>query len=137
MKKIFPSSQLLCFSFLLFLFSCSSETVKAPAGILPKDKMIDVLVDVHIAESSTESRGLTATQVNSLVLAKYEEVMKKHGTTMEAFKASFTYYEHHPDVFDEIYQEVVNRLTALEGKARARKATPKKEGVDSLPPANE
>lgn len=99
--------------------------------------MIDVLVDVHIAESSTESRGLTATQVNALVMAKYEQVMKKNSTSMEIFKASFNYYELHPDVFDEIYQEVVNRLTSMEGKVRAKKPNTKTEGVDSLSNANE
>lgn len=132
MRKIFFSLPLFSFSLLLFLFSCNPESEKVPAGILPKDKMIDVLVDVHIAESSTESAGLSPAQVNALVLQRYEQVMKKHGTTFDTFKASFNYYERHPEIFDGIYQEVVNRLMALEGKARARRATPKKEGVDSL-----
>lgn len=112
--------------------SCTPEAVQLPEGILSKDKMIDVLLDIHVAESSTESRGLTTIQLNQLVSVKYEEVMKKHRTTFRVFEKSFDYYMEHPDQFEEIYLEIVNRLTALEGKAKARQPALKKDGVDSL-----
>ncbi|MGB3073715.1 MAG: DUF4296 domain-containing protein [Chitinophagales bacterium] len=120
--------------FIVFIYcACASEIEKAPEGILSKDKMIAVLLDVHIAESSVNSRGMTNQQLNQNVAAKYEDVMKKNGTTFDTFKKSFDYYLHHPEQYEEIYLEIVNKLTALEGKAKAKELVLKKEGVDSIP----
>lgn len=112
--------------------SCVSHPEKVPAGILPKDKMITILLDVHVAESSVNSRGMTNQQLNQLVAAKYDTVMKKNGTTFAVFKDSFSYYLHHPDQFEEIYAEIVNQLTALEGKSKSKQPPMKKDGMDSL-----
>ncbi|MEP7127867.1 MAG: DUF4296 domain-containing protein [Chitinophagales bacterium] len=117
----------------LIYCSCASEVEKAPDGILSKDKMIAVLLDVHIAESSVNSRGMTNQQLNQRIAAKYEDVMKKNGTTFGVFKKSFDYYLHHPEQYEEIYLEIVNQLTALEGKAKAKVPVMKKNGVDSIP----
>lgn len=120
-------------AFIIFAFtSCKPGSEKAPDGILSKDKMIAVLFDIHVAESSVNSRGMTNIQLNQLVSLKYEDIMKKHGTTYPIFKDSFDYYLHHPDQFEEIYQEIVNQLTAMEGKAKARQPVLKKDGVDSI-----
>lgn len=117
---------------LLLFTSCSPQSEKIPDGILSKDKMIAVLFDIHVAESSVNSRGMTNIQLNQLVSVKYEDIMKKHGTTYAIFKESFDYYLHHPDQFEEVYQEIVNQLTAMEGKAKARQPALKKNGVDSI-----
>lgn len=94
--------------------------------------MITILLDVHVAESSVNSRGMTNQQLNQLVAAKYDTVMKKNGTTFADFKDSFNYYLHHPDQFEEIYSEIVNQLTALEGRSKAKQPPLKREGMDSL-----
>ncbi len=114
------------------LCACSKQPDKVPAGILPKDKMIVVLLDIHVAESSVNSRGMTNLELNKLVAVKYEAIMKKHGTTYAIFKESFEYYLHHPEQFELIYQEIVNQLTAMEGKAKARQPGMTKDGVDSI-----
>lgn len=112
--------------------SCSKQSDKAPGGILSKDKMIAVLFDIHVAESSVNSRGLTNLELNKLVAVKYEDIMKKHRTTYAIFKESFDYYLHRPEQFELIYQEIVNQLTAMEGKAKAGQPERTKDGVDTL-----
>src|SRR6188768_4013198 len=91
---------LLTFASSIFLFSCK-EPEKEQPGILPKDKMIDVLVDIHIAEASSESHGLTSIQINQLVAVKYEGVLQKHGITRPQFQTAFDYYLRHPAELDE------------------------------------
>ena len=142
MMPNFFSSPFLCFkqgsgfaAFILllsFMFcSCKERKVEVPPGILSKDKMIDVLVDVHLAEAAPMNHGITTKELNGIMVGKYDDVMKKHTITFEQFKKSFDYYLQHPDQLDEIYQEVVNRLTALEGKSRVKRPVSKR-GVDSI-----
>ncbi len=119
----------------IYLHSCNNQPSLLPEGILSKEKMIEILVDVHLAESSGDSHGFTMMQSNKLVATKYESVMRKHGTTFLQFKTSFDYYMQHPEKFDEVYQEVVNQLTALEGKFPAKRPDLIKPEVDSLSPS--
>lgn len=116
----------------IICFSCSPKPEKLPSGILTKDSMIAVLLAVHIAESSVNGRGLTNQQLNQLVAGKYDDVMLKNHTTFDVFQKSYDYYLQHPDQFEEIYLEVVNRLTALEGKSKAREPVKLHQRVDSL-----
>ncbi|MBA2422768.1 MAG: DUF4296 domain-containing protein [Chitinophagales bacterium] len=117
---------------IICLPSCNREPVLLPEDILSREKMIEILVAVHLVESSGDSRGFSMREANKLIAVRYESVMKNHGTTFNQFKASFDYYMQHPDQFDEIYQEVINQLTALEGKFRAKRPETIKPKVDSL-----
>lgn len=117
---------------LLFFIACSPKNERPPSGILSKDKMIEVLVDVHIIEALPQSHGLNMNQVNRIMAGKYDTVMKKHNTTNDQFDASYQYYIEHPKDLDEIYQEVVSRLTAMEGKLRANRPVSKKTATDSI-----
>lgn len=126
-------NKLLLFAVLCYA-SCSGDNAAVPAGILSKDKMIEVLLDVHLAESSVNSRGLTNLQLNQLIATRYDGILKSHETTFPEFKKSFDYYLQHPEQFEEIYQEIVNRLTALEGQTKARMPALRKDGMDTLRP---
>lgn len=114
------------------LFSCKEKTEKLPPGILSKDKMIAILTDVHIAEASPYGYALGTQQVNGIMANRYDDIMTKYGITYGEFKNSFDYYLAHPQEMDEIYQEIINKLSALEGKSRAIKAPLKKLGTDSI-----
>src|ERR1043165_6193679 len=109
MKKFFTP---LTFALAIFLFiSCSSKTDTIPSKVIPKDKMADILVDVHLAEASAENRGLNSPQINLLMAAKYDSLFQKHKTTFAQFKSSYEYYLVHPDELSEIYSQVITKLT--------------------------
>jgi len=69
-------------------------------------------------------------QLSQIMAGKYDEVMKTHHIRYTQFRTSFEYYLEHPTDLDEIYQEVVNRLTAMDGKTRSNRGMEKKP-VDS------
>lgn len=85
--------------------------------------MADVLVDVHLAEASAENRGLSTPQINVLMAAKYDSLLKKNETTFAQFKSSYDYYLNHADQLSEIYTQVVNKLTTMESKVTVGKKT--------------
>jgi len=111
-------------SFLVLLtsvifFSCSHHEEQIPSNILPKDKMIAVLVDIHLAEASSDTRNLTLPQINVAMAKRYDELFQKHGITYEQFKTSYDYYLEHADLLSDIYTEVVNELTTRASRFNA------------------
>ena len=124
-RKLIPSFSLSLFSFsiLTLLISCTGKTNSVPSRIIPKDKMVDVLVDIHLAEAAADTRGYTRQEINLMMASKYDTIFQKNETTFEQFKSSYDYYMDHPDEFSEIYSEVVNKLTTLVSKVRNDRKT--------------
>src|SRR6476646_7295037 len=108
-----PTLSLVLFSILTLLVSCGSKTNSVPSRIIPKDKMVDVLVDIHLAEAASDNHGLTKPEINLMMASRYDTIFQKHEITFEQFKSSYDYYMNHPDEFSDIYSEVVNKLTTL------------------------
>jgi hypothetical protein len=117
MKYVFPivSIVILC-----FVFSCSEKPGSPPDNLINKDKMTTVLVDVHLAEASTEARSVTPQLIDQIAALRYQLVFKKHGISLLQFQDSYDYYLDHPELLNEIYIEVVNRLSAMDSKYSAK-----------------
>lgn len=107
-KKYFVSF-CLCF---IFFIACSKKEEKIPENILPKDKMIKVMVDVHIAEAAIQNKYLSLNDSTKKIAAGYyRNLFEKNKITEQQFRESFLYYAHHLDLFNKIYEEVINELS--------------------------
>lgn len=114
------------FSFFLFtvvvLFmvcSCNKKTVKIPEGILTKQELIPVLVDIHLAQAVVGINQFSDTaryNVNEYALA----VFKMHHITKAKYDSSLSFYATYPDLLDEIYQEVINELSKKQSEVSAK-----------------
>ncbi len=132
------------FAVIIFSFaniSCNKKSGAQPKDLIAKDKMIDVLVDVHLAEASTEIRSITPQLIDHITAERYQMVFDKYKITLDQFVDSYNYYLEHTGVLDEIYVEVVNRLSALDGRisSRQRKTLNSRDSVltpPSLPRSN-
>lgn len=96
MKRLKP-----CVLLLIFFFSCTTT----PEGIVPKDQMIGVLTDVHLANSLAAYYGNldTMRQRTSTYL---NAVYKKHEIDSAKFNRSLKYYSENPEVLNDIYDQV-------------------------------
>jgi len=100
---------LLFFSALLFLFACKWD--KAPQGILPEDKMINVMTAMHIVDGSIFN--INAPNADSLYkygYGRYVVLFKKYHTDSGQFKKSLRYYTQHPDELETMYTQIVKNL---------------------------
>lgn len=98
---------------ILSIASCRKSEDHSSAD-LSKEEMIDILVDMHLAQASLD---LEKVQGDSMFLGArkyYATIFQLHEVTEEEFYSSFEYYEKHTDEFHEIYEEVVNRLNELD-----------------------
>ncbi len=104
-------------SFLLVLvvlvMGCS-KTVKTPEGILEKDKMISILLDIH--EKEGQIQQLRVSRDSSTRIYRYFEleIFKKHQVVDSVYFNSLSFYYDHPELMEEIYTAIVDSLSVKE-----------------------
>jgi len=113
---------MLCFA--LLWASCSSILSSKPSGTLSEEQMVDVLVDIHLTESTLKIVNDTSARLNdtTYLRTRFAKVFNKHVVDPDDFTASLDYYMKHIEDLDKIYTEVINRLTELEATLQPKSA---------------
>ena len=83
--------------------ACSSLTAEPPP--VPDSTMVEVLVELHLAEARTELYGRLPEGLRDSALAK-------HGLTQREYKRAVDYYTDHPTSYADLYDTVLDRLSA-------------------------
>jgi hypothetical protein len=98
----------------MLLLSLSACKQNLPPDIWKKEKMIEFLVDAQLLEAKVSTKELPKQQSDSLYACYYEELFTYHNTTQEIWKKNIEYYRDKPEEMDDIYKEIIARLTLLE-----------------------
>ncbi len=112
MKKLFYI--LFCFSVL----ACSKKQAKAPANLIPKETMVQILADVHIAEAQIETQVIYPDTAIMAFNYKEKEIFRKHGVTEKEFRKTYQYYKDNLKEMDALYEIIVDTLSLRETKVR-------------------
>ena len=118
---------------LLVLAACQRpEEPPQPAGLLPKEKMITLLTELHVLEARVENSHLQADSARALYLSQQKILMRKQQVTDSAFQRSYRYYGIHGKDLDNIYKIVIDTL-----KKRETRLEPSTTGLlRPAPPTN-
>ena len=104
-------------------FACSKPPVKKPENLIGEESMVDILVDVHLAEASFNSRRHRDSIVgNSSSVNFYYAVLQKHGMQDSIFEKSLLFYASQPRRFEKMYRKIMNQLTEKEQEYSGRKS---------------
>jgi len=105
-------------------------TSDKPSNLLPEDKMIDILEDVHLAESKVNGLNLGSSDSSLAIFKKLEtDLLKKHQVDTAAFRKSYQYYVAEPETFKAMYNKIIERLEVR--KKIMRQSLEKKKKKDS------
>ncbi|MCB0738235.1 MAG: DUF4296 domain-containing protein [Bacteroidetes bacterium] len=85
-----------------------------PKDILPKDKMIDVLSSIHLAEAEAHLGRIPRGVQDSIAYLNYTETLKKHDLSVEEFEKSMKWYSETPEVFRPMYDRVIEQIKEKE-----------------------
>ena len=107
MKKIIPLVIALA-----FVLACSSD--KPPEGILPEDKMVEILVDIHMAEGVASSLTIPYDSSRKVYPVLEKQVFQKHQVEDSVFLESFTYYLRNSATMERIYARTIDSLSVKE-----------------------
>jgi len=94
---------------------CIRSEESAPKELIPPDSMVNILVDVHIAEAAANVARINDVEKFS-ASDLYPDIFKTHLTDSISFRKSFDYYLHHPKKLDKIYEQVLNELSRRESE---------------------
>jgi len=99
--------------FIVLVMGCS-KNIETPEGILEKDEMISILLDIHIKEGQVQQ--LKVIRDSSTRVFKYfeREIFAKHEVSDSVYYNSLSYYYDHPELMEEIYTAIVDSLSVKE-----------------------
>lgn len=106
--------QMLLILLTLFVASCAEEEV-IPIP-LPEEKLIDVLIDVHVAEAMMDK--LTAIDQDTVGKVYYRMIFREHEVSKEDFDKSMEILREDPERLNSIYEQILDKLNVLEAEAR-------------------
>jgi len=111
MKKTF-----LYLLFLSALLACNNNAeISIPDSVISKEKMAEVLLDIHLAEASM-NLSLNPQSIQPKGIQLNVNILKKHGIDKKMFDESFQFYSENPALLNEIYQQVLNDLSKLQAQ---------------------
>jgi len=116
--------------FLLTLLSCRHKptlpdsSVQKPDTLIPREKMIRIITDVHLAEASIaylKNKGSRDKYLNEDYL---NAVFTKYKISGKTFTSNFNYYKQDQADLLKMYEKVVKNLEEMKTMGKAGKKGP-------------
>jgi hypothetical protein len=94
----------------LCLVACEEKDNSRPSNILPMEKMVQVMADIHIAEGVVSTKEFTKDSSLLLFNELENQLLEKRGVSRKEFEESFAWYTQHVTAYKELYTLVVDTL---------------------------
>lgn len=91
------------------------EQIPEPEGLLSQEQMVEVMTDIHLIEGARTGLVIMGDTVGG-VNEHYKAFFEKHHVSQNQFDSSFVYYSKKPEVFDKIYERVIENLSVIESE---------------------
>lgn len=91
--------------------SCQAQQDERPDNLIPEDRMVDILTEVHKAETRVSRLGLRSLDSSNIAYKHLErQIFQKFKVDTAAYTKSYVYYSSHPREMESIYKQVVEKL---------------------------
>jgi hypothetical protein len=97
--------------FFLLLFLCACSQNKLPAGILPLDKMSQLVEEITIIENHYQSKHGVPSQYKKALDASVNKTLQKFGCTLAEFEKSLRYYAAHPELQKSLNEVLLTNMS--------------------------
>jgi len=101
----------------VLILSCGEEkkSIAIPENILSKEKMAQVITDIHLAEAQASLRSLPDTTSKGSI--SFQKIFDKDSISKQQYEESLSFYIEHPEMLDSVYAQVLNELSKMQGQA--------------------
>ena len=105
--------------YLLFIFflCCgdpAEENVVIPENILPREKIAQIITDIHVAEAEINLLAISDSTLKRPIY--FKEIFNKHQITQQQYEESLAFYIDHPKILNKIYEQVLNDLSKMQAE---------------------
>ncbi|WP_167617557.1 DUF4296 domain-containing protein [Maribellus sediminis] len=118
MKKRF---QILLFALVFAVVACDKPIMPKPKHLINEKQMIDMLVDVHLAEATYNKYRYDSVMQDNSSANFYASVLDKYAVSDSLFEQSYVYYASLPKKFEKMYRKVMSKLSEQEQEFSGRK----------------
>ena len=94
---------------LLIIISCVEKGMEKPENLISKDKMVDLLFDMHIANKTRNIKNLEKEKNTNY----YAIISEKHKIDSTRFKESHAYYMYYIAEYEAIYKKLEVRFDTV------------------------
>ena len=101
-------------SWIILLSACSSKDKEKKTIIIPKDDMVNILEDIHMANGIFALGYVRKKYPGTDSLGNYRDIFSRYGYTMQDFQRSLDYYIGHLKEYDVIYDQVIKDFNTLQ-----------------------
>ena len=106
------STIVLIIVFLLLVSACKKQQVPS----VDQQRMINILVDIHLVEASL--LGFSEEQKDSLSDLYYHQIYEIHSITEDSFLNEMKFLKSHPDYMIETYEKVLEEISKRENELK-------------------
>ncbi len=120
---------------LLVLAGCSLNA-KRPNFVPEKKEMAQLLAEIYQVEGAISQSGRSFNRNDDKTIGYYKDILDEYNLTKLEFDSAVSWYSSNPDLFSEVYDDVISILSkqdALLKKEIADKSKEKKEAIEDIP----
>ena len=110
---------LILFSLLVFTVSCDEKEPQAPDYLITEEKMVEIMVDMHLVETAHNLKLLPPDTTGMVYNETFERVYVTHEITKADFDSSLFYYSTQTEQMNVIYDKILEQLYELESEVNA------------------
>ncbi|GAB3986779.1 hypothetical protein GCM10028807_04920 [Spirosoma daeguense] len=90
---------------------CTNLEDARPDNLIPEDKMVAILTEIHLTEAQVSRMSLAAIDSSNIVYKYLEtKLFKKMQVDTAAYRKSYNYYSTHPKEMEAIYKQITKNL---------------------------
>jgi len=116
-----PQFRIVVVLMLVILSACNKPIVPKPQKLIHEKQMIDMLVDIHIADETYKKFRNDSIMENNSAENFYYSVLAKYEVPDSVFEQSYVYYASTPKDFEKMYRKVMTRLSEMEQDLSGRR----------------
>ncbi len=106
----------LCILFLLpilLLSGCKKKSEITGKEYIQQEVFVDVLVDMHLVDGITNDRKFYRRYKRVDSIDVLGPILEKYQITRQMFDTTMYVYSRNPDLFDQVYSEVLRKLNIM------------------------
>lgn len=98
---------------LVTLIGCTKKTEINGKEFVPRDELVDMLVDLHLVDGITNDRKFYRSyeEVDSVDLLG--PILEKYHVSQQMFDTTMYEYSRYPGIFDQVYNDVLTKLNIM------------------------
>jgi hypothetical protein len=112
MTRYFRIPELLLLILVMLTPACEKNKSITGKAFLEREVLVDVLVDIHLADGVTNDRKFNR-KYDADSIDILSPILEKHQVTREMFDTTLIVYSQYPELFDQVYNDVLIKLNLM------------------------